>query len=209
MTKTGKKGHTGVTADTFAPDLAELDDAQLVAAIAAVSDRAAFAELFRRYAGRIKGVLIKAGASADMAEEVAQEVMVLVWRKAGQFDATRASVATWIYTIARNRRIDIIRREARPAPDPADPAFEQGPEPDPAATMAVSDRDARVRAVLADLNAEQRHVVELSFFVGLSHGEIAVETGLALGTVKSRLRLALGRLRSALGESFSGELRDD
>ena len=198
-----------MTADTFAPDLAGLADAELVAAIADASDRAAFAELFRRYAGRVKGVLIKAGASADMAEEVAQEVMVLVWRKAGQFDATRASVSTWIYTIARNRRIDLVRRESRPAPDPNDPAFEQGAEPDPAATMAVTDRDTRVRAVLGELSDEQRHVVELSFFAGLSHGEIAVETGLALGTVKSRLRLALGRLRTALGESFSGELRDD
>ena len=197
-----------MTADTFAPDLAGLDDAELVAAIADASDRAAFAELFRRYAGRVKAVLIKAGAPPDMAEEVAQEVLVLVWRKATQFDRNRASVATWIYTIARNRRIDLIRREARPAPDPNDPAFEQGPEPDPEASMAVSDRDARVRAVLAELSTEQRHVVELSFFAGLSHGEISEQTGLALGTVKSRLRLALGKLRAALGEEFSGELRD-
>lgn len=198
-----------MTADTITDQVTGLSDADLVQAVAGNKDRDAFAELFRRYAGRVKGFLMKAGAPGDMAEEVAQEVMVLVWRKAGQFDATRASVATWIYTIARNRRIDLIRRSNRPAPDPLDPAFQPDPEPDPAATIAVGERDAKVRVVLAELNADQRKVVELSFFVGLSHGEIAEELGLPLGTVKSRLRLALGRLRAALGDAFSGELRDD
>ena len=178
-------------------------------AIAVHSDRSAFSELFRRYAGRIKGFLMKAGAPADLAEEVAQEVMVLVWRKSGQFDRSRASTATWIYTIARNRRIDLIRKQNRPGPDPQDPAFQNDPEPDAASTMAASERDHIVRDVLADLNTEQREVVELSFYSGLSHGEIAEQLALPLGTVKSRLRLALGRLRNALGEGFSGELQDD
>ncbi|MEM1298344.1 MAG: sigma-70 family RNA polymerase sigma factor [Pseudomonadota bacterium] len=198
-----------MTADTFTPPGTNLTDEALVAAIAGASDRNAFAELFRRYAGRVKGFLMKSGAPADLSEEVAQEVMVLIWRKARQFDPTRASAGTWIYTIARNRRIDLLRRQNRPAPDPKDPMFSQEPEPDPAATLAVSERDARVRTVLADLNEDQRQVVELSFYAGLSHGEIAEETGIALGTVKSRMRLALGRLRSALGEGFSGELQDD
>ena len=186
-----------------------MPDEALIAAIAVSKDRAAFAALFGRYAGRVKGFLIKGGAPGDVAEEVAQEVMVQIWRKADQFDPTRASAATWIYTIARNRRIDLIRRERRPEPDPADPSFQPGPEPDPAAAIVTGTRDARVRAVLAELNEDQRQVVSLSFYAGLSHGEIAERTGLPLGTVKSRMRLALGRLRGALGEAFSTELLDD
>lgn len=186
-----------------------MSDEALVRAIAGAADRAAFAELFGRYAGRVKGFMIKAGAPPDLAEEVAQEVMVTVWRKAGTFDGERASAATWIYTIARNRRIDLIRRAKRPQPDPDDPTFVPEPEPDPAETMASVDRDTRVRAALEDLSTDQREVIELSFFAGLSHGEIAQEIDAPLGTVKSRLRLAFSKLRGALGEGFSGELRDD
>ncbi|MFK7943395.1 MAG: sigma-70 family RNA polymerase sigma factor [Paracoccaceae bacterium] len=198
-----------MTADTIDTDISGLADEALVEAIAQQGNRSAFAELFQRYAGRVKGFLIKAGAPPDVAEEVAQEVLVLVWRKSEQFDSTRASAATWIYTIARNRRIDLLRRQNRPVPDPQDPLFQVEPEADPAATIAITERDARVRAVLADLNPDQRQVVELSFYAGLSHGEIAVEIGVPLGTVKSRMRLALGRLRSALGDAFSGELLED
>lgn len=206
---TENKADAVVTADSFTRDPGDLTDEALVAAIAGAADKAAFAELFGRYAGRVKGFLIKAGATPDVAEEVAQEVMVSVWRKAATFDGTRASAATWIYTIARNRRIDLLRRAARPQPDPADPAFEPDPEPDPAVQLAQQERDGQVRRALAELTEEQRAVIEMSFFAGLSHGEIAERIDLPLGTVKSRLRLAFGRLRGTLGDGFSGELRDD
>jgi len=157
----------------------------------------------------VKGFLIKAGAPAAQAEEIAQEVMITVWRKAKSYDPAKASVATWIYTIARNRRIDQVRRENRPEPDPDDPQYQPDPEPDSATQFARDTRDAAVRAALAELSSDQREVVQLSFFAGLSHGEIAAQLSLPLGTIKSRLRLSFARLRGELGTEFSEELNDD
>lgn len=190
-------------------DLAAFEDDVLMRRVAEARDRDAFVALFNRYAGRVKGFLIRGGAAHDQADEAAQDVMVSVWRRAVQYDPAKASVATWIYAIARNRRIDLIRRQARPAPDPEDPLFQPDPEPDPAATAAVAARDARVRAVLAELSDDQREVVRLAFFAGLTQTEIAAEVKAPLGTVKSRLRLAFVRLRAALGEDFAEELNDD
>lgn len=181
----------------------------LLAAIASAADRAAFATLFERFAGRIKSFLLRAGASPDQAEDLAQDVMITVWRKAASFDPARARASTWIYTIARNRRIDVLRRETRAEPDPQDPMFQPDPEPDPASHLAASDRDARVRSAISELNDDQREVVRLAFFAGLSHGEIAERLGAPLGTVKSRLRLSFQRLRGALGAAFDEELNDD
>ena len=179
--------------------LAGRTDEALVAAVAERADRDAFAELFRRYAGRVKAMLMRSGAAADVAEEVAQEVMVAVWRKASTFDADKASVATWIYTIARNRRVDLIRRTKRPEPDPDDPLFRPDPAPPPDAAMAAAQRDLRIRQALHALPPDQLEVVRLAFFAGLSHGEIAERLGAPLGTVKSRLRLSFARLRARLG----------
>lgn len=184
-------------------------DAALVLAIATDSDREAFAMLFGRFAGRVKGFLIKGGAAPDQAEELAQEVMITVWRRAASFDPTKASVATWIYTIARNRRIDQLRRFQRQEPDPNDPHFH--PEPDPGAEnqMAEATRDEMVRQAISDLTPDQRQVVELAFYAGLSHSEIAERLDAPLGTVKSRLRLSFNHLRGALGIGFSVELTED
>ena len=181
----------------------------MVLAIATHGDKSAFAALFGRFAGRVKGFLIKSGANPDQAEEVAQEVMVTVWRKAGSFDPTKASVATWIYTIARNRRIDHVRREKRPEPDANDPQFQPDPEPDASHQLSVEERDRRVREALASLTSDQREVVQLAFFLGLSHAEIAERLQTPLGTVKSRLRLSFARLRGELGDEFADELVDD
>jgi len=198
-----------VTAEIRAQQRDRRSDEDLMAEIATVRDRSAFAELFRRFAGRIKAFLVRGGLSPEHAEEVAQEVMVAVWRKAETFDHERARAATWIYTIARNRRIDLVRRLARPQVDPNDPLFAPDPEPDTADRLAAVERDARVRAALAELSPEQRAVVELAFFGGFSHGEIAERLEAPLGTVKSRLRLSFARLRSALGDAFAMELADD
>lgn len=184
-------------------------DEALMEAIAAVADRAAFAELYGRFAGRVKGFLIRGGMAPDSAEEIAQEVMVTVWRKAKQFDAEKASAATWIYTIARNRRIDHVRKARRPEPDAKDPAFHPEPDATPEEKMAGADRDALVRKAMAELSREQSEVVRLAFFAGLSHGEIAAHLNAPLGTVKSRLRLSFQRLRDALGTGFAEELVDD
>ena len=185
----------------------ETDEA-LLSAIARSADRTAFKELFQRYAGRIKGFLMKGGALGDQAEEIAQDVMVTIWRKAASFDSTKASAATWIFTIARNRRIDLIRREKRPEPDPEDPLYKPDAPITPQQALAAGDRDRRVREALASLSDEQHQIVRMSFFIGLSHGEIAEKLDIPLGTVKSRTRLAFTRLRTALGVEFSDELND-
>ncbi len=189
-------------------DLSCEEDAALLARVAEAADRTAFAELFSRYAGRIKAFLVKGGAPPDMADEATQDVMVSVWRRAAQYDPAKASVATWIYAIARNRRIDFFRKGGRPAPDPDDPLFQPDPPQDPSAAAAIADRDRRIRASLAALSEEQRRVVRLAFFAGLTQAEIAEAEGIPLGTVKSRLRLAFARLRTALGDDFFQELQE-
>jgi RNA polymerase sigma-70 factor (ECF subfamily) len=195
--------------DDRSGDFSGEEDAALVLRVAEHGDREAFVELFNRYAVRVKAFLIKGGAPPDTADEAAQDVMVSLWRRARQYDPAKASVATWIYAIARNRRIDLLRRETRPAPDPEDPLFQPDPPEDPASSAAASRRDARVREAIEGLSAEQRQVVSLTFFSGMTQAEIAEAAGVPLGTVKSRLRLAFGRLRAALGEDFSEELFDD
>ncbi len=187
---------------------AALSDADLLRSVAA-QDRAAFVALFERYAGRVKGFMIRSGASAQDADEIAQEVMVAIWRRAGTFDPDRAAASTWIFAIARNRRIDLIRRARRPEPDPLDPLFQPDEEPDGLARVTAAERDEAVRACVAALAPEQRAVLVASFYGGLSHGEIAERFGLPLGTVKSRIRLAFERLRGTLGDDLVEGLADD
>lgn len=177
---------------------------QLVVAVGAGGDRAAFAELFAHFAPRIKGYLIRRGAEATQAEELAQEAMIMVWRRAASFDPAKSSASTWIFTIARNKRIDALRGERRPDLDPGDPTLATtlaAAAPPPAdLAAAVVQRDARLAAALDDLPEEQALLVRMAFFEDKAHGRIAAETALPLGTVKSRLRLAMVRLRRALGE---------
>ena len=177
-------------------------DAELIAAVAA-RDRAAFVTLFERYAGRIKAFAMRGGTGAADADEIAQDVMVSVWRNAASFDPARAGPSTWIFAIARNRRIDQFRRAGRPAPDPADPLFQPDPAPDGFAALSGAEREARLRSALAGLAPEQRRVLEAAFYEGLSHGEIARTEGLPLGTVKSRIRLAFRHLHAILGEDLA------
>lgn len=183
-------------------------DAELIRAVAG-RDREAFGRLFDRYAVRIKAFMLRAGAAEPDADEIAQDVMVSIWRRADSFDPDRAAASTWIFAIARNRRIDMLRRTARPAPDPADPLFQPDPEPDGMARVSLAEREALVRASLATLAPEQREILRMAFYDGLSHGEIAAATGLPLGTVKSRIRLAFRHLRGALGEDMAAEIVDD
>lgn len=183
-------------------------DADLVRAVAA-RDRAAFVALFERFAGRIKAYAMRAGVGEADADEIAQDVMVSVWRHAADFDPARAAVSTWIFAIARNRRIDHHRRGARPAPDPEDPLFQPDTEPDGLAALTAAEREARLQAALGALPEEQRRVLVASFWRGLSHGQIAAEEGLPLGTVKSRIRLAFRHLHTLLGEDLAEGLHDD
>ncbi|TDQ59994.1 sigma-70 family RNA polymerase sigma factor [Phaeovulum veldkampii] len=159
-------------------------------------DKAAFAALFRHFAPRVKAFLMKGGASAAQAEDHAQEVMATLWHKAHLYDPTRASVATWVFTIARNRRIDAIRRARRPEPE--DLPWGPEPEPDQADALVLAQESNRLTEALAQLPPKQRELVERAYWGDLTHSELAVETGLPLGTIKSRIRLALDRLRHEL-----------
>ena len=183
----GSAAVTGVTEDNWAELLLRVRDAQ---------DEAAFAALFEHFAPRIKGFLVRSGAAAPLAEEVAQEAMATVWHKAALFDPARASAATWIFTIARNRRIDALRKQRRPEPE--DLGWGPEPEPDQAAVLELQQESERLVEALRALPPKQRELIERAYFGDLSHSEIAAETGLPLGTIKSRIRLALERLRHAM-----------
>ena len=190
------------------PDgLPEASDAELLARVAG-RDRDAFVALFDRFAARVKAFMMRRGASEADADEIAQEVMVQVWRRAETFDPARAAASTWIFNIARNRRVDLLRRTRRPAPDPEDPLFQPEPEPDGFLRMDAAEREAHIRAGLAELPADQRAVLVAAFYDGLSHAEIAAKLHLPLGTVKSRIRLAFRHLRGVLGEGLAEELSD-
>ena len=205
---------TAPNSDTTAPSaeekgveaISEFDDAALIRRIARVKDKAAFAELFQRYGLKLKAFMIRSGAAADVAEEAAQETLLAVWRRAETFDPERASATAWLFAIARNKRIDLLRRGARPEPDPDDPSYRPDPEPSSDQRLSAERRDQAVRAALIELTPDQREVVMLSFYVGCAHAEISERLNIPLGTVKSRLRLAFGKLRAALGPDFRAEL---
>lgn len=170
----------------------------LMAAVADRQDRDAFAELFSYFAPRLKSFAMRGGADPTTAEELAQDAMTTVWRRAQSYDPAKAAVSTWIFTIVRNRRIDMLRREKRPELDPDEPAL--APEPAPAGDDIVSARETgeMVREAIASLPADQRTVLELAFYGDQTHSEIAESLQLPLGTVKSRIRLALQKLEGAL-----------
>ncbi len=185
------KGKTVRTADTM-----DVDWVACMQRVHTRQDKTAFAALFRHFAPRVKAFLMKSGADASMAEECTQEVMATVWRKAHMFDPSRASVATWIFTIARNRKIDALRKQRRPEPE----ELTWGPEaePDQADVMTLQQESEKLASAIASLPEKQRELIEKAYFGDLSHSEIAEATGLPLGTIKSRIRLALDRLRHAM-----------
>jgi RNA polymerase sigma-70 factor (ECF subfamily) len=176
--------------------------AELIGRVASQGDREAFKLLFEHFAPRVKGLLMKTGTDADVAEEIAQNTLLAVWRKAAQFDPTTAGAAAWIFTIARNLRIDAARRAIRQAradqPAVTDEVEEIADSPE----LIMSRRDdvSRVSAALLKLSDEQSRVVRMSFIEERPHAEIAETLGIPLGTVKSRIRLAMNRLRDLLDE---------
>jgi RNA polymerase sigma-70 factor, ECF subfamily len=175
----------------------------LIEAVAMRQDRAAFAELFAYFAPRVKAFMRRSGASEASADELAQETLLAVWRKAQLFDASCAGAPAWIFTIARNLRVDALRREWRIGAhetSDVDAAFQVDEAPQPDSLIATAQAETLVRAALAELSDEQMHVVELSFYQEKAHAEIAQILQIPLGTVKSRLRLAMNRLRNLLGE---------
>lgn len=175
----------------------EIDHDRLIEAVALRRDREAFAQLFDYFAPRLKAWLIKSGAAPAAAEDFAQDAMLTVWRKADLFDARKARAATWIFTIARNRRLDMLRRDARPLPTPEIELADQAPQR-PDDILSMSEDAGRVRDALSRLTPDQSEVLRLAFFVDSPHSEIARRLDLPLGTVKSRIRNAMIKLRQIL-----------
>jgi RNA polymerase sigma-70 factor (ECF subfamily) len=173
---------------------------RLLRAVAERADRTAFAELFGLFAPKVKSYLLRLGLPAARTEELAQETLLVVWRRAAQFDPASTGAAAWIFTIARNLRIDAARRDGIALPD-ADPTDDPPPPAQADALVDAARQSERIRAALAQLSTEQAEVVQLAFFDDRPHGEIERALGIPLGTVKSRLRLAMARLRSLLGEA--------
>lgn len=172
-----------------------------IQAIATRQDRAAFAEIFNHFAPRVKAFMRKAGASETQAEEIGQEAMLAVWRKAALFDPSLSGAATWIFTIARNLRIDAIRRERRGGAirvDEVEAEYEVDDAPSADVRMMAAQSEVRVRKALATLPRDQLAVIQMSFFEEQAQSEIARTLQIPLGTVKSRARLAMKRLRGLL-----------
>lgn len=176
------------------------DFAALMAAISRDRDRTAFAQLFAHFAPRVKTLMLRMGAPRDRAEELAQETLLTVWHKAHLFDPQGASASGWIFRIARNLRIDGLRRDQRLNAMNLD-AFDTHLESrQPDGIVSAIQLEGRVRSAVAMLSREQTEVITLSFFEDRPHAEIAERLELPLGTVKSRIRLAMKRLRDLLDD---------
>ncbi len=174
---------------------AEITHEALLGYVAKEQDKDAFARLFTHFAPRIKSYLMKGGASQDQADELAQETMLAVWDKADKYNPDKAAASTWIFTIARNKRIDALRRMKRPDYEPEDPALVADDMPHADERIGTEQEAGILETALETLPKEQAELLYKSFFEDKTHSDIAAETKIPLGTVKSRIRLALERLR--------------
>jgi RNA polymerase sigma-70 factor (ECF subfamily) len=172
--------------------------AGLVNRVAASRDREAFARLFDHFAPRIKSFMMRKGASAEFAEDLVQEAMIAVWTKGGLYASEKGSVATWVFTIARNLRIDRLRREQSVPVSELGDYDEASDDPGSDEVVSQAEEQRLVTQELAKIPSEQREVLILSYVEDVPQSEIALRLNLPLGTVKSRMRLAYRRLRQSL-----------
>lgn len=174
------------------------DDHELVQRVACNRDRAAFRCLFLRFGPRVKALMIRSGADASMAEDLVQDVMLILWRKAELYSPERGSVAAWVFTIARNLRIDRLRRQSPQAYHDIDDLDLESPDASGEEEVHVRQKSMLVSEAVSQLPPDQKRVIELSFIYDMPQADIAQELGVPLGTVKSRMRLAYGKLRERL-----------
>jgi RNA polymerase sigma-70 factor, ECF subfamily len=172
--------------------------ADLLRRIAENGDVEAFQHLYQSFGPRVKSYMMRQGADADTAEELAQETLLTVWRKAPLYAPEKGSASTWIYTIARNLRIDRLRREFPWQELPEGHNETPSSDTPPDEMVSENERQARVQQSLKNLPADQYEVVALSYLEGLSHSEIADKLNVPLGTVKSRMRLAYQKIRETV-----------
>jgi RNA polymerase sigma-70 factor (ECF subfamily) len=179
---------------------ARQEAAAWLSAIALHRDRQAFARLYARFAPKVKSYMIRQGADGASADDLTQETMAQIWRKAGQYAPEKAAPSSWIFRIARNLQIDRLRRQKFHEVE-LDAQAEQPEEGTGDHDRLTEQPDAdRLRQLVDDLPTDQMEVVKLAFFEGLTHSEIGQQLSVPLGTVKSRLRLAFGKLRAGMGE---------
>ena len=181
---------------------AKVEWADLIGRIASHGDRDAFRLLFEHFAPRVKGLMLKAGASGEEAEEIAQDTLLAVWRKAAQFDPASAGAPAWIFTIARNLRIDAVRRSARAGVAVPDAELEYFPDPADSQEVQIVKRSdtEQIASAISRLSKDQSTAIRMSFIEDRPHSEIAEALRVPLGTVKSRIRLAMSRLKDSLEE---------
>ena len=170
----------------------------LIGRIASFKDKTAFSELFKLVGPRIKGYLMKLGSSDVAAEDILQEVMLTVWRKSETFDRSKAAVSTWLFTIARNKRIDMLRKEIRPQLDPLDPMLSPNQEAAADDIYGSNQEAMKISKAIEQLPTDQAVLIKMTYYEDKSHSIIANELKMPLGTVKSRIRLASTRLRKLL-----------
>lgn len=171
------------------------DAADWIEAVAAHQDKAAYAKLFKMFATRLKAYAMRGGLGSEPAEEVMQEAMIALWRKAHLFDRRKAAASTWLFTIVRNKRLDYLRREGRPKLQEEDFAHVETTTGGSDQLVFSMQQNATLRKRLDALSHEQRLVLQKAFFEDKSHAEVAEDLGVPLGTIKSRIRLAINRLR--------------
>lgn len=189
----------GMVSNATATSRAVPDElSEFLIAVAERKDRKAFIRLFEHFGPRVKSYLRRLGANDSEADDLMQEVMLTVWRRAEQFDYRKARASTWIFTITRNKRIDAIRRERRPELDPNDPALVPDRDDDPSEALSASEWRAAIQRAIKDVPEEQARLLRMSFFEDKTHDAIATELDMPLGTVKSRIRLAVAKLRRSL-----------
>lgn len=169
-------------------------------AIGKHQDPEAFTDFYDYFAGRVKSFLIGKGLTEDMGEELAQEVLIIVWRRAASYDPEKAAASTWLFTIARNRHIDYLRGNSRVQIESDDALLENQPTESDLQEAYVSSEEAvsLVGSVMRQLPPEQQQVLQLSYFRGQSHSAIAGWLDIPIGTVKSRIRLAMQNIRQQL-----------
>ncbi|WP_420546762.1 sigma-70 family RNA polymerase sigma factor [Curvivirga sp.] len=178
-------------------DTLSLEAADLASLLKLVAqqDQQAFAILFDHFAPRIKAYMFKLGSSESMAEELTQKTMLKIWQKAALYDDTKAAASTWIFRIARNLRIDDLRKENRFEYDEHDFALTADTSDNAEITLDKAQHAQLIQKALSHLKPDQKEVIDLSFYQGLSHAKIAERLDLPLGTVKSRIRLAFSKLK--------------
>lgn len=170
----------------------------LLQKVGAEKDKAAFEALFHYFAPRVKSYMLKSGMGEAAAEEIVQNTFVTVWEKAASFDPGKAAASTWIFTVARNKRIDALRREKHIEANSESPALDLASVEPPQDAYAGAQDVEKLNAAIDSLPPEQAALLRMAFYDDMSHSDISAETHIPLGTVKSRLRLALEKLRSMM-----------